>query len=49
MLHKAIAGAIRKHEETGGRADRVAAEMSRALIDPKLVRDLRPGRASTSG
>lgn len=36
MLHKAIAGAIRDHEATGSRSDRLAAEMSRALIDPKL-------------
>jgi hypothetical protein len=36
VLHKAIEKAIRTHEEAGGRADRLAAEMSRSLIDPRL-------------
>jgi len=37
VLHRAITEAIRKHEEAGTRADRVSAEMSRALIEPKLA------------
>ena len=35
-LYKAIAAAIRKHDEDGGRANRLAAEMSRSLIAPAL-------------
>jgi hypothetical protein len=37
MLHDAIAGAIRKHEQKGDRANRVAAAITRSLVDPALV------------
>jgi hypothetical protein len=37
MLHRAVAGAIRKQEESGTRSNRIAAEMSRALNDPDLA------------
>jgi hypothetical protein len=37
VLHKAIDNQVRKREEEGGRGNRIAAEMSRALIDPALT------------
>jgi hypothetical protein len=42
MLHKTIAAEIRKREEGGGRANRLAAEMSRSLIDPRLTETYDP-------
>jgi hypothetical protein len=36
ILHRAVEISIRDHEEAGTRADRVAAGMSRALIEPAL-------------
>jgi hypothetical protein len=41
-LHRAIAGAIRKQEEAGGRSNRLSAEMSRALNDPDLTETFDP-------
>ena len=41
-LHHAIANAIRKQEEAGGRSNRLSAEMSRALNDPGLTQSYDP-------
>jgi hypothetical protein len=41
-LHRAIAGIIRKQEESGTRSNRIAAEMSRALNDPALAETYDP-------
>ena len=41
-LHRAIADAIRKQEDAGGRSNRLSAEMSRALNDPALTQTFDP-------
>jgi hypothetical protein len=42
VLHGALVQAIQKHDESGTRADRVAAAMSRALVEPALAETYDP-------